>query len=325
MVPIKGRGLKLARGVTISCGLLALAIQLACLHPELSTPTDSALSLPQTLSVKVGARVASVPLDDYVATTALSEVSPLGEPDAVVARVFELQTVVARSFAVRNVGRHAADGYDLCATTHCQLYEPDRWRTSRFAPAAVTAAHRTSGIVVTYARQVADVVFHSDCGGATTAASEVWGRPVPYLRGISDVVGDAHRTWQFDAPMERLRQALNSDTRSDVGRRLTRVEVTARDASGRATSIALSGERARRLRGEEFRAIVNRTFGARAIQSTRFNVRAEGANVHFDGSGFGHGVGLCQRGAIARLRRGDPLADVVRAYFPGTSLARAGR
>jgi SpoIID/LytB domain protein len=80
-----------------------------------------------------------VDLESYVADTILSEVSPLGESDDVIAEIFEVQAIVARSYAVTEIGRHRSEGFDVCDSTHCQLYQPSRRQTSRFAAAALQA------------------------------------------------------------------------------------------------------------------------------------------------------------------------------------------
>ena len=90
--------------------------------------------------MRSGGQIVSVPLDDYVAASILSEVSPLGETPDTVARIFQIQAVVARTYAVFSIGRHHAEGFDLCDSTHCQLYEPGRLKTSRFADVARLAA-----------------------------------------------------------------------------------------------------------------------------------------------------------------------------------------
>ena len=86
--------------------------------------------------------------------------------------------------------------------------------------------------------------------------------------------------------------------------------------------VALHGSREAIVRGEEFRAVLARTFGARSVRSALFDVRREGDRILFEGRGFGHGVGLCQAGAISRLRAGATSAAVLQRYFPGTRLAR---
>ena len=89
--------------------------------------------------------------------------------------MFEVQAIVARTYAAAHRGRHARDGFDLCSTTHCQLYEPGRLVTSRWADAARGAGGRTAGLLVLYEGLPADAVFHADCGGWTSAAADVWG------------------------------------------------------------------------------------------------------------------------------------------------------
>ena len=69
--------------------------------------------------------------------------------------------------------------------------------------------------------------------------------------------------------------------------------------------------------GTTFDKQLTRAFGPRALRSTRFDVRRTGAMFTFSGRGYGHGVGLCQAGAFARLRAGATPADVVRHYYPG--------
>ena len=310
------------KSVRTLAGVLAFTMA-ACTIPEPRSPSPT-LRLPDKLKVRTGGRVVSVPIEEYVLGSALAEVTPLNEADAVVARIYEVQSVIARSYAARHVGRHGAEGFDLCDSTHCQLYEPGRIKTSRFSAAARAAVDRTAGQVLRYGGQAVESLFHADCGGATTSAEDVWGgRPLPYLVPTKDEVPSLqHRAWQYTTTGEALRAALNRDTRSAVGTRLTAVDVVSRDLSGRATSVSIRGQTARVVRGETLRAILNRSLGDRAIQSTRFTLTRKGPEYLFAGSGFGHGVGLCQAGAAARARRGDSLSQILSAYFSDAKLAK---
>ena len=96
-----------------------------------------------------------------------------------------------------------------------------------------------------------------------------------------------------------------------------------RDRSGRAATIALHGTRERLVRGEAFRSILAGAFGPRAVRSTLFTVKREGRTFIFEGRGFGHGVGLCQAGALAQIRAGAKLAEILQRYYPGTTLRAA--
>lgn len=281
-----------------------------------------------TLRVQVheGSRlvVREIALEDYVAVTSLSEVHPdAGEP--VAPEIFAVQAVIARTYALANRGRHAKDGFDLCSTTHCQLYEPARLTTSRWAATARDAVTRTSGELLWFNGGPARAVFHADCGGRTSSAAAVWGGPSPaYLCGTKDdgPAQSAHVDWTFDSTAANLRRALNADPRTAVGARLDRIEVAGRDAAGRAELITLRGTHSFVVRGETFREAIARALGPKAIRSTLFTIRKTRDSFVFTGRGYGHGVGLCQAGAIARLRAGETVDQVLAHYFPGTEIRR---
>ncbi len=311
-----------------TCGwtLAFVCVLVACASPPaarpLAFPARAPLTLPDSLSVRTGGRIQTIDLEDYVLGTVLAEVSPVDESPETAERIFELQSVIARTYAVSRVGRHRDEGFDLCDTTHCQIFDPARVATSRFAKVAREAVDRTAGRVLTFNARPIEALFHSDCGGSTTSADAVWGGPaVPYLRAIVDELpAPAHRPWRFEAAVTAVRAALAADSRTDVGRTLKSIAITALDASGRAAEVELAGDRTRTARGDTLRAVLNRRFGDRAIQSTRLTITRAGAAFQFEGTGFGHGVGLCQRGAAARLRRGDPLDEVLRYFYQGVDI-----
>ena len=315
----------MSRRVPVVCLLLACASSgcLTTVRPQpYPTAPAPALSLPERVLVRTGGQITSVNLEDYVVAAALSEVTPLGDAEDVVARVYEVQAVVARSYAVAHVGRHRADGFDFCDTTHCQVYEPARRRTSRFAPAADAAVRRTRGQILTFNGRAADALFHADCGGRTASASDVWGgAPVPYLHAVVDDVPEgAHREWRVAVGERELRAALNADPRTAIGSKLASIDIVARDHSGRASGVSLRGERSLTVKGDVLRTVVNRALGDRAIQSTLFTIERQRDGVVFQGTGFGHGVGLCQRGAMARARRGETTRAILGTYYPGVRL-----
>ena len=162
---------------------LALAIAACAPGPvTVAVPRPANAPRPDTLRVQVreGTQlvVREVPLEDYVAATALSELH-LDVSDAAIAeRAYEVQAVIARTYALSNRGRHAKDGFDLCSTTHCQLYEPARLTTSRWADTARDAVSRTAGELLWFGDGLARAVFHADCGGHTSNAAAVWGGTV---------------------------------------------------------------------------------------------------------------------------------------------------
>ncbi len=283
--------------------------------------------MPERLRVQVSERgrtvIRTIPLEDYVAAAIVSEVAPAAGDAAVIERMFEVQAVVSRTYALAHAGRHARDGFDLCSTTHCQLFDPARLRTSRWAAASWEAVRKTAGEVLVYGGAPADALFHADCGGRTSAPAGVWGGAgFPYLPSAPDdgAARAAHTAWRYEVDRDTLLRALNADTRTRVGDRLDSIEVLERDPAGRARLVALHGRQESILRGEILREVLGRNLGVRTVRSTWFDVERSGLTFVFTGRGFGHGVGLCQAGALARVRAGESIRSVLLHYFPGTKV-----
>ena len=316
----------------LALALAASSLAAGCASTRPPRPTSPELLHPYhpgspTIRVQVEegatARIRVIPLEDYVVGSVLAEL-PLGSLDpAAGERMAQVQAVLARTYALANLGRHAHEGFDLCATTHCQLFRPAQAWASETFRIAEAAAEATRSLVIVYENRPIQALFHSDCGGHTSAAGLVWGGPTPpYLRAVADTFCSTDRAepWRFAIGVHRLRDALNQDVRTHVGARLDRIAVVERDEGGRAVRVVLDGERAPMVRGEEFRAVLAQHFGAHSLRSTRFTVRREAAEFVFTGRGYGHGVGLCQTGAIARARAGHSPQEIIQHYYPGTRL-----
>lgn len=307
--------------------LLFVASATACTSGAPPPAGVAGYRMPSHLRVRIADRgpIRSIALEDYVRTVVLSEVAPDSRDVATGGRMLDVQAIIVRTYAVAHRSRHGREGYDLCATTHCQVYDPGRLKTSSWAARAADATRRTSGVILWYGTGPASAVFHADCGGRTSAARDVWGGDAhPYLAASDDdgPARSAHTTWRFEVGLHDLVAALNRDARTRVGRNLNDLSVLRRDAGGRAAVIRLNGAQARVVRGEDLRAVLARTFGARALRSTRFEVERIGSRYVFEGHGFGHGVGLCQAGALARIRAGATPRQVLGRYYPGTALVR---
>ena len=316
------------RMVLKSLTSIAVCLTAACVStPARPEMPESGVTLPATVRVQVrdGASniVLAVPIEEYVAATILSEVDPPEGDDRVMERMYEVQAIISRTYAIGHRGRHARDGFDLCSTTHCQLYQPARLRSSKWTTIVREAARQTAGQVLLFGGVPALAVYHADCGGHTSSAREVWGGEVlSYLAGVRDGGASiSHVTWSFESRAAALRDALNADQRTSVGRRLDDIDIAERDAAGRADRITLQGTRTATVRGEVFREVIGRAFGAKSIRSTLFTVTRSRDAFVFNGRGFGHGVGLCQAGALARLQSGSTPRKVLAFYFPGTRLA----
>lgn len=243
--------------------------------------------------------------------------------------------VAARTYSLRNRGKHAAEGADLCDGVHCQMYVGE----TAVSPAGLQAARATRGLCAWYEGELACTFYSADCGGQTASAADV---PLPdmpsappaYLRPVRDRAAPGapdycraspHHWWTADLPTRHVEAALDQDPETYVGA-LKRVAFTARDSTGRVTAVRLEGEDpvqgpvARTITGWAFR----RAVGPRRVRSTLMNLEWETPDrIHLSGAGNGHGLGLCQIGAngMAGAPYHRNFRDILQHYFPGTTIA----
>ena len=255
-----------------------------------------------------------MPLEQYVERVVATEGSMEDQPEALRALA-----IAARTYALKNLKRHAHEGYDFCSTTHCQRFE-----TSDTRPAVSDAVKVTAGIVMRDEQgQIVDSYFGASCGGMTANISTLWGaNSLPYLQGVRDDFCDseAHSHWTDTITADRMARALRSDPRTDVGQTIRDVSVARRDGTGRAELVSIVGDRRRVVNGWDFKLIVGRALGWNLLKSSRFTISRSGSAFVFHGSGFGHGLGLCQEGAHVMAQRGFTHRQILAKYFPGTNL-----
>jgi stage II sporulation protein D len=255
------------------------------------------------LGVLGGARLASLPLEIYVARVLAGEAEP-GAPDA----TMQALAIAVRTYAIFNAGRHRDAGFDLCDSTHCQVPRTANANTRR-------AALSTAGRVLTYDGAPAELFYSASCGGRSETAAAVWGRSnLPYLRVTEDDVHDADVPWTLVRTLDQIATALG---RVGFAGRLTDVAVIERTESGRAGRVEVTGLRPAVVGGNEFRLAV----GASDLRSTAFAIRKNGDTVTFSGRGYGHGVGMCVIGAGRRARRGESADEILKHYYPGLDVS----
>lgn len=175
-----------------------------------------------------------VGMEDYLQGVVPREVSSSWPLEAL-----KVQAVVSRTFAESSRGRHAADGFDLCATTHCQVSDHAR-ETARSRQAIA----ETNGLVVTYNGCLAPVYFHSDAGGHTEDVINVWGGSVPYLVGVPELypTNSGYEHWEKELTASQIQQLLEQNGQS-VGTVLA-VEPTGCTAAGRVQGLRITGSAA---------------------------------------------------------------------------------
>src|SRR6266853_1030511 len=300
---------------------------------------DNAVTRNSTSEIKVHLVTDNVTqelsVEDYVLGVMRAEGSMETEPEALKALA-----IAVRTYASKNRGRHVKDGYDFCSTTHCQRfvsgvrsprvsegsYDHQALPNGRASDTIMAAVRSTEGQVLLDARgQLVDSYFGASCGGETANIGTLWGvTPPEYLRGVQDeyCLAGPHAHWSDTITRADLLRALQSDSRTDVGSRLDQVSISKRDETGRAEFISLNGERHKTVRGWDFKIIVGRVLGWNLLKSSRFEVTRSGSNFIFHGSGFGHGLGLCQEGAHVLAARGVNYQTILEKYFPGTQVVR---
>lgn len=277
-----------------------------------------------------------VPVESYVASVVAAELGPRRpeERAAVLA-----QAVVSRSFALKNRGRWEGQGVDAFADTRDQVYPGVATET----PQAWDAARATAGEVLAYRGEVIDAYFHSTCGARTAGVDEVFQTavPRPYLRSVSDASGGGHYygelsphfQWreEWDGPTLRAILSRTLPAVMSVGGdglpRVTDLQVTRTTASGRVGELRIVFDHGDvRVPGPMVRTVLRPEFDRLlGSQMFRLTVTREGGQVTHvvaTGTGWGHGVGFCQWGAVGRARAGQSYTRILATYYPGTALAR---
>ena len=278
-----------------------------------------------------------LPMDDYLRGVVPLEI---GNRTAAEFAAVQAQAVAARTYAYKHLTD--ARAFDMYSTVQDQVYGG----VDAEKPQSDTAIMTTADVVVLYAGQPITTPYHSTCGGSTAAVSEVWYEQSdqPYLRPVSDKIpGSDHYycdpsprfswTQNFDgaglrAVMEKYLAAYTRAPKAGVGR-ITDIREQGRTPSGRMAALLVqtdSGDFT--LRGNDIRfvlrdpkgAILNSTF----FSFTRETTGGEVSALTVNGRGYGHGIGMCQWGAIGRARAGQNYRTILETYYPGTTVGRIG-
>jgi stage II sporulation protein D len=288
-------------------------------------------------------------VDRLAAEDYLRGVVPLelpGEGPADLAAL-QAQAVAARSYTYSRLAEflprstavaQARLPFDLRATVRDQVYGGRDAERAGSDQAVIS----TAGLVLRYDGAVVSAPYHAACGGTTAAPDELWGEaPAPYLRPVSDRVPGTERAYCDASPRQRwtrewdraeldrvIAQYLRTSGQARAGAPLDvrAVDVVTRTASGRAGALAVrTGGGAYVLRGNAIRYAL-RGRGGDILPSTYFTAAAEPdgsgrvARLVVRGGGNGHGVGMCQWGAMGRARAGQDFRTILRTYYPGTTV-----
>ena len=247
------------------------------------------------------------------------------------------QAVVSRTYALRNQHRGRNLAFDLASDVSAQVYAG----MVNEDPMATAAVRATRGEVLTFNGEPIDAFFSSTCGGKTEDGVAAFaGADRPYLQSLPDVDANGlawcaispryqwHEQWEGKAFATSLRHTLATEGLSTArATDLREIRVIDRTRSGRIATLELAGSGGRTaVSGQAIRRVLSPPGGA-WLRSTDFTVRLSrhGSRIEevvIEGRGYGHGVGMCQWGAVGRARAGQPYDAILLSYFPGTELHR---
>jgi SpoIID/LytB domain protein len=296
--------------------------------------------------------VNNVPLEVYLRGVVPHEIGRGAPMNAAKA-----QTIIARTYALRNLRRFQADDYQLCANTNCQVY----YGLSETSDQADQAIQATQGLVLTYDNELVDALYSSTTGGVTAKFSDVWnGEERPYLKAVID---SPKQLWDLSAQSlaneaafrkfinlkegfnETGRQVFrwsNKGTLADLNKDLREylkksqnslenfttiqgLKVTQRSPSGRVLSLVVQTDKgAIELRKNEIRSAFSTPRSQLFYVEPINDANQQLIGFTFIGGGFGHGVGMSQFGSYNLAKLGWSAEQILSFYYPGTQIQPLG-
>jgi stage II sporulation protein D len=276
-----------------------------------------------------------VRIDDYLAGVVPLE---MGGRSTIEMAAVQAQAVSARSYAYTHVGAEDQRGFDVTSGSADQVYG------GVDAETAITtqAVESTRGLVLKYAGRVVNAPYSAVCGGETATPSDVWRTgDEPYLKRVSDRIPGTDRYYCDIAPRFHWTRIFDEGELANVVTRYLSsyasvggnnpgypkaVVVASKTPSNRVSSLVITTNRGEyTVRGNDIRYVL-RGPGDEILYSTYFSVdssiQRDGhlSRLILRGGGNGHGVGMCQWGAIGRARAGQSYKTILAAYYPGTSV-----
>jgi stage II sporulation protein D len=239
-------------------------------------------------------------IESYIAGVVKSEGGSGKYPE-----YFKTQAVIARTYMYKYFDKHIADRYNLCDNTHCQAFN------GLTADSAIIRAALETKDEVILGPDTALIIsaFHSNCGGETSPSENVWLTPQPYLKKVKDpyCLTSRNAKWRKSMSLGEwlgyLKKSGYTGNATDVS--LLNFSQISRSNDYKAGSFSLP------LR--QIRTDLN-------LRSTFFSLSVNGDSVIFKGRGYGHGVGLCQEGAMTMAAKGFSYRQIIEFYFTGVSV-----
>lgn len=229
------------------------------------------------------------------------------------------QAVISRSYALKNLGKHSKEGYDVCSSVHCQVYGGASCEHKH----CNKAIYDTAGEVIFYKDKIAQTLFHAACGGHTEDPKYVWQWKIQtpeYLKGRKDPYckNNPHSNWTATVPELQIRQKLISS-----GYKIGKINkiLTSGTTKGKAVKdfIIVHSKGRTKINSYTFRLTVNPD----TIKSTMItSIKYKNKSFVFKGNGWGHKVGLCQWGAKVMGDKKFSYKEILKFYYPATTIRK---
>lgn len=247
--------------------------------------------------------VNEIELDNYVGGVVQAESGRLSHPE-----FYKVQTILARTFALAHIQKHALEGFSLCDHTHCQAYfgKPTELNIIK------SVFETKNKIVVDENLNLIEAAFHSNSGGQTLNSEDVWGSKLSYLRSVND-------SFSLKMPNAKWERKIAKDDWISYLKIKHNYPVDDEDAKLLAFNFK-QDTRKSFLESNNVKVplkIVRTDF---QLKSTYFSIVPKGDSLIFKGKGFGHGVGMCQEGAMRMAKLGYTYLDILNFYYQNTQL-----
>jgi len=219
---------------------------------------------------------------------------------------FKTQAIIARTYMYKYFDKHLADRYNVCDNTHCQAFNGLSSDTL-----LNIAVMETGGQVILDKDSVLIIsAFHSNCGGETASSEDVWLSPQPYLKSVDDpyCLSSRNATWQKSLPVTEWVSYLRKSGYYE----------NVRDPS---VFNFFQVSRLPDYKTGSFTIPLRTVRYDLNLRSTFFSVYAKGDSIVFKGRGYGHGVGLCQEGAMEMATKGFNYKQIIDFYYFGVLIS----
>ena len=223
---------------------------------------------------------------------------------------YKAQTVISRTYALKYKNKHAADGFNLCDRVHCQAYLHRRLN----AAVIDSAVRQTKNLVILDEKDnLYATYFHANCGGQTCQPDYVWNETLPGFDSFKDTfcIRTKQANWEKKIPVNEWKAFMVNKYDFPIWDSLSNYQLYNFQQSERHAFFIhpFYGIPLRDLRD------------AFQLKSTFFSCSLDGEFVVLKGRGFGHGVGLCQEGAMNMSKKGYDYQQILLFYYPKMRLS----